>query len=230
MGEYNSGPIIIPKGFNAWTGQAAELELNTPQDCIEAYENKHLAGAVGNPEQNDRFLEEAKRDTGYAYLEDAATANGWADSGAGKLVIPFVHVMEAYPKAWPGRKGQVVGDCVSWSQRNANLMSMVCEVVAGHEDEEHGKAERFPEVSLRGESDGVLSTEAIYHHRGSDGHGWFCSASARVSRQKAGCVLRKPYPELGFDLTQYSKNNIMLYGRRSPPQNVAAVYASPTPN
>lgn len=219
MSEFSSGPIIIPKGFNRWEGFAADLELGTPDSCLDAYESKKLAGAVEMPQQREMFLAEAKQASGYSYLGDAAHANGWADSGKGKLVIPFVHVLEAYPKALPG-PAQVVGDCVAHSQKNANLLSMVCEVVSGKRDEEHGKAERFPEVSALGEKNGVLSTEAIYWHRGYSSHGWFCGASARVSMQKAGCVLRKPYPEINIDLTKYSGSNIAKFGSRKPTREV----------
>ena len=216
-GEYGSGTIVMPRGFSEWKDQ--DIKMESPWDIADAYENKKLAGAFQIPEQHEKFLEEAKRDTGYAYLEDAAHDNGWADSGKGKLAIPFVHLAEAYPQAIPG-PGQVVGDCVSHSQKNANLLSMVCEVVAGNPDQEHGKREMFPKVDLIGEKNGVMSTEAIYWHRGYDGHGWYCGASARVSRQLAGCVLRQDYPELGFDLTRYSGANIKLFGSRKPTRSV----------
>lgn len=217
MSEFSSGPRIIPKGFSAWEQQ--DLVLGDEQSCIDAYENQKLAGAVEMPEQRELFLQEAKRSTGFAYVDDAAQANNWAESGKGRLVMPFVHILERYPNALPG-PAQVVGDCVSHGQKNANLGSMCCEVVSGHIDEETGKAEDFPDVSELGEKNGVLSTEAIYWHRGYDGHGWYCGASARVSQRLAGCVLRENYPELGIDLSRYSGSNIKKFGSRKPTAEV----------
>jgi hypothetical protein len=107
--EFGVGPKILPKGFQFWPETEDKL-FTSIEDIIESYEVKKFAGAFAMPEEKALLIEENKLITGFGSIGDAATANNWADSGAGKLVIPFVHVMEAYPGVWPGPP-QVVGDC-----------------------------------------------------------------------------------------------------------------------
>ncbi len=208
---------IYAKGTQPW---AAELNVNlSPIDIQKKYE-QGFAGVYHDPDEYDRFNDIALETGGYVNLEDAATAYGWSDSFAGQLVIPFVHIQELMPTAWPG-SAQQVGDCVSHGNKNAILGSLVCEVVAGQVDEVTGKLERIPEIPPLGLSNGALSTEVSYYFRGSNSHGWYCGAAANVAIKKAGAVVRKNYPDINLDLTKYSGSLASKWGRTPPPENIA---------
>ena len=198
-----------------WPKDAHDLSI---EEVIKLYENR-FAGATYSPEAVERFRASMLQPDGDAVVH----ATGMADTGAGKLVIPFVHVLEMFPGCWPGRQGQARGDCVSWSARNAALLTMVCDIVSGQPDEKTGKPEEKPEVPEAGVADGVLSTESIYWYRGYDGDGWQCPAAAVVACKEGGLVLRKNYSELGFDLTSYSGRTAGLYGRKAPTGEVLAL-------
>lgn len=202
------------KKFQDWP-QAGEMPTADVRRLYEA----GFAGARENPEAKERF----RSVMDYASGGDVAHAFRFADSGAGKLVIPFVLVMEMFPNCWPGAQGQARGDCVSWSTRNALLTTMVCDIVTGKPDAETGKVEGPPDVPAEGVADGVLSTEANYWYRGYDGDGWDCPTAAIVAVKQGGCVLRQNYPEAGVDLTRYSGRNAGLYGRREPDGEVAKI-------
>lgn len=209
---------VLAKGFNFWPDQGPKL--NSVADIVDAYENKHLAGAYFEPETKERLLAYNHGLTGFSQFEDAAVASGFADESAGQLVIPFVHILEAYPGSLPGG-GQERGDCVSWSQRNAGLGTMVCEVAAGLPDQQTGLAEECPQVSQEGIKNGVLSTEAIYWWRRHSGHGWYCGSASLVTQKESGLWVRQDYPELGINLTKYSGNQTELYGKKPPTGKIA---------
>lgn len=115
--------------------------------------------------------------------------------------------------------GFSVHNCVSQSQRNANLLTVCTEVASGTPDAVSGKVEKAPIVSAIGERNGVFSTEAIYWFRGYDGHGWFCHAAAKTSLTKAGCILRENIDGVA-NLEEYKGRNTTLYGSRKPPADV----------
>lgn len=204
-----------------WKGRSKFLEW--PKDAhdlptaevIKLYENGFI-GAKDDPAAWDSFCAAMANCDG----EAVAHQYGLAGSGAGKLVIPFVHVLEMFPGCWPGRVGQGRGDCVSWSTRNAGLLTMVCDIVSGQPDETTGEPEEKPDVPADGIADGVLSTESIYWYRGYDGDGWHCPTAAQVACKKGGLVIRKNYESLGFDLTKYSARTAGLYGSRAPSAQV----------
>lgn len=208
------GPKILPKGARFWTGEVPIID-----DIAKLYEAGY-AGAYGEPEEKAALIAENKALHGFGSLDEAATANNWADSGAGKLVLPYVHVVERYPKAWPG-PAQPVGDCVGRSSSNSALLTTVCEVVGERPDEETGRLEDFPEVSETAERNSVIASEGIYWYRGHGGHGWSCGAACRVMQRQSGLWVRRNYPELNIDLTVYTKRNIELYGRTAPTGKVA---------
>jgi hypothetical protein len=202
-------PYFPKKDFADWPEDATELKT---KEVIRLY--KHgFAGAKYDPDALARFRSVMAEPDG----DLVAHKYGLADTGAGKLVLAFVHVLEMFPGCWPGRQGQARGDCVSWSTRNAALGTMVCDIVAGKPDEVSGKREEKPDVPPEGVADGVLSSEAIYWYRGYDGDGWHCPDAATVACKRGGVVLRKDYPELGVNLTTYSGGMAGKYGRRSPP-------------
>lgn len=191
--------------FKAWESP----QVSSTKEVIKQYE-KGFAGALYSPEARERFLDGVSVKAG----EEICHALGYAEKAAGELVIPFTHILKAYPGCLPGG-GQVEGDCVSWGQRSANLLTMCTEASLGIPDEVSGKVEECPEVSDTARKNGVLSTEAIYAFRSTKpGHGWFCHESARVSQTKAGLVLRKDYGDL--DLTRYTKDTVNAFNRRTP--------------
>lgn len=204
----------IPKGHQFWPAHHDDL----PAGEVRRLYEKGFAGAYDEPEERERFLASVE----YPYGSEAAHANGWAGSGAGKLVIPFVHADRTFPGCWPG-PAQGRGDCVSHSTKNAALLSLICEIVAGQPDEVTGKIEGVPEISKEGIAQGALSTEAIYWWRGHGGDGWSCDHSARVVCEQSGLWLRQSYPELDIDLTRYSARTAGLYGARTPPQTIRDV-------
>jgi hypothetical protein len=196
--------------FKAWNS----AKVLTTKEVIKRYENG-FSGCGLDLREAARLKDKLHSSVKYAYGSDVCTALGYADSAKGELVIPFVYVLEQYPKAWPG-PGQERGDCVSHGGKNANLGSMVLESVLGLPDPVSGKVEECPSVSAAGEKNGVLSTEALYWHRGSNSDGWYCAAVADVSRTEAGAVLRQNYPDAGIDLTEYSGGLAGKYGRTAP--------------
>jgi hypothetical protein len=120
--------------------------------------------------------------------------------------------------------GYAVHNCVSHGCKNACLTTLACEIYDAKPDEITGRIEGAPELPPEGISDGVLSTEAIYWWRGHGGaNGWVCSDAARQVTTNAGLWPRKPYPELGFDLTTYSGSKATKWGGTPPPENVAKV-------
>lgn len=193
-----------------------------PEEVISLYEQGFAGATPSTPETKAEFEHAVVESGGVMEMGDAAQANGWAGSHEGKLVIPFVHVEKAYPGCWPG-PAQQRGDCVSHGGKNARLLTVVCEVVAGLLDEISGKIEGFPAISPEGIKNGGFSTEASYWFRGHGGDGWQCESDAAVAIKYAGAVVRKAYPEADIDLTRYSGSLAGRYGRSKPPANIADV-------
>jgi hypothetical protein len=209
-------PDWLPRGkFHDWPQDAVDL----PAEKVKELYKGGFAGARADPAALDLFRAVQQYPDG----EAAAHQFGLAETGAGKLVIPFVHVLEMFPNCWPGAQGQGRGDCVSWSTRNAALMTMVCDIVAGTADQVSGKPEQKPEVPAEGVADGVLSTESFYWWRGYNGDGWSCGAAANVATKTSGLFVRKDYPELGVNLTRYSSSLAGKWGSRPPGAEVKAV-------
>jgi hypothetical protein len=207
-------PWLPRSEFLSWPDDGDALST---EQVIDLYENGY-AGAKHSPEAWAEFHATMNYPDGDAACHEF----GLAETGAGKLVVPFVHVLELFPGCWPGAQGQARGDCVSWGTRNASLLTMVCDVVSGQPDEKTGKPEEAPEVPAEGVADGVLSTEAFYWHRGYNSDGWHCPAAAMVATKKSGLVVRKNYPNWGVDLTRYSGSNAGKYGARAPGQEITS--------
>ena len=196
--------------FQDWPDGEDSLE---PSEVVRMY-GEGFMGAKSDPESHAALISEAR----YRSVADAAHANGWADTGKGKLILPSTHVESAFPGCWPG-PAQERGDCVSHNEKNACLTALVMDVVDGTPDEKTGKIEGLPVVPPKGISEGVLSSEWSYWWRGYNGDGWSCSTAARVS-VKHGVMLRQAYPELGIDLSSYSGRLAGKYGRQSPPSKI----------
>ena len=114
-----------------------------------------------------------------------------------------------------------VHNCVSHDSKNANMLSYSSEIIEGKPDEVSGKVEEAPKIPGLGLRQGAFSTEVGYWFRRHGGHGWSCDASANVGMKEAGLVTRDNHPEIGVDLTRYSKGNVERYGR-TPPRGAIA--------
>lgn len=190
-------------------------------DPLRDYDNG-LRGAWIDPREDELCADSIIRSGGDPDGGHVAHTWEFADAGKGRLVSRWENVLEEWPGCWPG-PAQRRGDCVSHAVMRAALLSWTCELQDGRPDEVTGKIEGKPEVSDVGVKSGVLSTEQIYWHRGHDGDGWTCSAAARAITTDAGIWLRKPYPEIGIDLTKYDAALAGRWGSRKPPQEVIAI-------
>ena len=188
--------------------------IRSSRDLLRAY-SRGFQGVYSDPEERDKFIDIMN----YTVGMDAAHDNGWADDGAGKLVIPFKNIEMLYPGAQPGA-AQGRGDCVSHSTVNAAELTLCCDIVSGEPDEETGKIEGPPEISPEAIKAGLCSSEAVYWWRGHGNDGWVCSHAGRVIVQESGIWLRKNYPEFGFDLTRYSSRLAGKWGRSEPPESI----------
>lgn len=194
--------------FQSWQQNIDEL----PIDQIVAKYDSGFAGAVHDPKAEQTLDQDIAAAGGEIYGSLAGAS--FAGSAAGKLVVPFVFALQVFPDCLPA-SAQQRGDCVSHDLRNATLITLACEIVAGKPDEVTGLVEGIPDVTPEGIRDGVISTEYFYWWRGYNGDGWSCAAAVNVAI-KRGMLLRKKYPELDIDLTKYSGKQAGAYGRSEP--------------
>lgn len=180
---------------------------------IEAY-SRGLVGCRPNPRADEEFADTILRFGGDPDGGSVAHAWEFADAGAGKLSLLFPSVEKVFPGCWPGPT-QLWGDCVPKGCGNALLSSLALEIHDGKPDEITGLVEEAPELTPSAIANIPVSSESLFAWRGFDDDGWFCSAAAQVASTK-GFLVRKPYPELGFDLTRYTEQTIRLGGSRLP--------------
>lgn len=113
--------------------------------------------------------------------------------------------------------GIAVHNCVSKGAANCLLTSLGMEIASGKPDEVTNKVEGPPDLPPAGIKNSVVASESLWAWRGYDGDGWICSRAAQVAVAR-GFLVRKPYPELGIDLTNYTQKTISLGGSRPPNQ------------
>ncbi len=198
--------------FQQWPEQ---FEALSPEQLLAAYDNG-LAGAVKDEAAEEELNARFQSTTGYGSLADAAHDNHWADSGAGKLVVPFLYAEKLWPGCLPGDR-QLVGSCVSHGTAKALLITLACEIVAGKPDPVTGLLEGAPEVPPAGIQTGVVHPSPIYWTRGYNGHGWSCSTAANRVVDTVGIVICKNYEDLGVDLTEVTRTHETMYGARPVP-------------
>lgn len=112
-------------------------------------------------------------------------------------------------------EGFAVHNCVGAAAANCYLTSLAQEIKDGRPDEVTGVVEGPPDIPELGIRQGVIARESIFAWRGKASDGWFCSAAAKTVTEK-GVLVRKAYPDLGFDLTKYTDDTIRLGGAKSP--------------
>lgn len=182
-------------------------------DPAAAYE-AGLVGARVDRRADERFGDFLIRAGGNP--DGGEVANQWdfAGIGAGKLTLLFPAVMQVFPNCFPNA-AQRTGDCVAAATANCLVTSLGMEIDSGLPDEVTGRVEGAPDLPSEGIRQGVVARESLWGWRGYDEDGWVCSEAAKVACEK-GFLVRKPYPELGIDLTKYTDETIQL-GGSSPP-------------
>lgn len=200
---------------------AGEQFFSNVYDVVAAYESGFV-GATCDAGATERLQAKIAAAGGMPVGAMACSAYGLVGSGAGKLSLAFRAIDDVYPDSLPGG-AQGRGDCVSWSTRNACLITMCTDIMSGEPDEVSGKLEGAPAVSDEARINGVLSTEAFYNWRRHGGDGWSCGSAVDVAMHESGLWLRKKYDEIGVDFTRYSSKNAGLYGRSPPPESWLAI-------
>lgn len=189
----------------------------SPTSLAQAYE-RGLMGAYWNPAAAQRLQDDIASAGGQRYGEDACREYGIQGSGAGKLSLPYMAVTQRFPKAIPG-VAQERGDCVSFSTRTAIWISYMSELLYG----DNPDRESVPDIAPTAEKSGCISSEALYWFRGHSGEGWVCAEAADTAIKKSAMWIRKPYPEIGIDLTEYSPHTAGKWGAAPPPPEVVAI-------
>ena len=182
-------------------------------DPLSAY-SAGLAGCRADPRADEMFADYIIRHGGDPDGGNIAHEWEFAGKGEGKLTLLFPKVMEVFPECWPG-PAQLWGDCVGAAAANCLLTSLGMEIASGKPDEVTGRVEGAPELPEEGIRQSVVARESVFAWRSFDSDGWVCSEAAKVCCEK-GFLIRKPYPELGIDLTRYTSQTIKLGGKRPP--------------
>lgn len=180
---------------------------------LDAYSNG-LIGAYSDPRADEEFIDSIIRHGGDP--DGGSVAHHWefAGAGQGKLTLLFPAVETIFPGCFPGPP-QLTGDCVARSAANCLLISMGMEIADARPDEVTGRVEGPPDIPELGVRQGVVAAESVWAWRGYDRDGWVCSKAAKVAGEQ-GFLVRKPYEDLGFDLTRYTESTIRLGGSRRP--------------
>ena len=208
--------------FKAWPkGPDA---IDTAAGAVKRMYENGFAGcdlrAKSGAAANELFEDTIRAGGGWPIGDDPARLFGIEGRGENKLAVNFPDVLKLWPDALPG-PAQQRGDCVSFSQRTADMVTIAVEINRGWPDEITGLVDGVPDIPLEGQRNGCFSTEWSYWHRGYKSDGWSCSSSARVSTVH-GCMIRKAYSD-ELDLTTYSGQLAGRYGRRPPPDDFESI-------
>lgn len=180
---------------------------------IDAYSHG-LMGCKPSPRSDEEFADYIIRHGGDPDGDSVAHQWEFADAGKGQLIMLWPAVERVFPGCWPGPT-QLWGDCVSKGSANSLLTSLSLEIDSCKPDEATGLVEGKPELPEAGVKDAVIASESLFAWRGFSSDGWICSEAAKVASEK-GFLIRKPYPELGIDLTRYTEDTIRLGGAKEP--------------
>lgn len=192
-------PADLPSGFQHWPTIKAALK---PEEVVELY-NRGFAGAFRDPEAVERLHDSFGR---YQTFGDwAGIVPGLEGAGEGKLVMLYQYRMRLDPTAY--QTAQRRGDCVSFAYANAIDAVRCTEILA------ESQYEAFVAAS---------APEWIYWGRGHSGEGASCARVGEFVTTGAGVLLRREYPELGFDLRKYNPA-FGENGRVGPPEKAVAV-------
>jgi hypothetical protein len=184
-----------------------------PFDPLKEY-SAGLRGAFSDPRSDEEFEDSILRAGGNPDGGEVAHQWEFAGRGEGKLTMLFPEAMTVFPDYLPG-PAQLTGDCVARACAACIACTTAIEIITGEPDPQTGKVEGPPDLPRQGITQGVIAPESLWAWRGYDSDGWICSKAAQVACEK-GFLLRKPYPELGFDLTKYTNKTLRLGGSRAP--------------
>lgn len=172
-------------------------ELLSPEEVVRLYESGFV-GSICDPEDTALLLKSVPM---------PFFGHTLSETGAGKLSLPFKAVVafDIQSGRKPYDEVQTTGDCVSHAVRNAIDVA------------------RANDPDLQSSEDWIdrTATEPLYGARGHSGQGAVCSQIVRWAHQIGGCMLRKPYPELGIDLSKYDASVGIGWGGRGVPGAVA---------
>lgn len=185
--------------YNFWPEDFPLLESTA--DCVRAYGELRLAGAVPDPAAREKLMASSRCLDADAVLHAA----GMADSGKG-ILSRSVDCLRSLDRGMYTER-QETGDCVSHGLRNCGDLTRACEIIVQKQQEDW--------VS-RG------ATEALYGARGWSGQGANCSTLADWAHEQGGWLVRKNYADLGVDLTEYSPDIGIRWGGRGVPNDVTA--------
>lgn len=118
----SAGEPQLGKGFSYWPRQQESLPIG---DVIKLYESG-FAGCWKDAKESRSLREWITANGGGIHGGEIARAYGFAGDGAGKLITPYLDLFALYPNCLPGG-AQGRGDCVSWSTRNAILLTLACQ-------------------------------------------------------------------------------------------------------
>lgn len=173
-----------------------------------------LRGCERDPRADEVFADFILRHGGDPEGEHVANDWEFASAGEGKLTLLFPTVMKVFPDCWPGPP-QLTGDCVARAAAACILTSLGMEIADGKPDEVTGFIEDAPDLPAEGVKNNVVASESLWAWRGYDRNGWVCSKAAKVACEK-GFLVRRPYPDLKVDLTEYSDATLTIGGSRHP--------------
>lgn len=191
--------LSLPKGHSWWP---EGFELRSTEDCVRAYGELRLAGAIPDREA----MEELEASEYCLDADSVLHSLGMADSGKGRLTVePYKCYLTLDPGAYTER--QTTGDCVSHGLRNAIDVTRAVEILI---------AKQLELWLARG------ATEPLYGARGHGGQGANCGTLANWACTKGGLLVRKNYVELGIDLSKYNSSIGAKWGGRGVPEAVRA--------
>ena len=192
--------------------------FDTPADCAAAYESGTTEGAIYDPDGVAEWEQMVTDAGGTPDGEAVAYANGFVESGAGKLVLLYEEIYAASGRRdWLlGNPGQQTGDCVSHAARNTLLASLCCQITSGNGS--------WPGAEIPAESyekNSAFCPSPLYWLRGHGGQGWSCGASISKGTSTLAMVVAKPWDSpLSMDLSHYSGSVATRWGRSPPPAEI----------
>lgn len=193
-------PVDIPVGMRHWP--EGRNDIADKYELRRLYDRGYM-GAYKDQEATEQL--HATFGSKQTFGDWAGSSSGLAGSGVGKLALLYLYVLKLHPKAY--RVAQRRGDCVSFSFANA------CDAV------------RATEILLEGQAEGWVnetSPEWLYWGRGHSGEGASCATIGEWVSRRSGMMLRKNYPDLNLDLSEYNPR-IGQDGRSGPPQRMIDV-------
>jgi len=182
-------------------------------DPHEAY-SSGFVGCRKDPRADEVFADYVLRYGGDPNGANVAYDWGLEQAGAGKLSTLWVTLEKVFPGCLPG-PSQLYGDCVSHGSAHCLGGSIAAEIWSNKPDEVTGRLEGVPDMPEEGIKNFPIAPESLFAWRGYNGDGWVCSEAAKTACEK-GFLIRKPYPELKIDLTEYNEKTIKLGGATPP--------------